>query len=206
MDRFRSSLVATTAVFFWLPVFVVLIIAGIFPGIGYSFGLIFLLLGTISSVGSIFVLNDVRHQSTGWWYYGLPLAIVLGIGTVCSAITVITVPGIFPGESLVLLINASGISALLFLAPFTLLFSISLRSIKKLHDKAINTTVVSGFVSILSLVMLIDMASTAVGVVSQQIFRHPFWEGMMILYGMGTVVIGISILIMARASSKESLL
>jgi len=63
----------------------------------------------------------------------------------------------------------------------------------------------SGIVSVVSFALLLDSAVFAAGFTSQQLFRHPFWEGIMILYGMGTAVIGMVILILAGKISHESL-
>lgn len=204
MDSFRAALAATATVFFWLPVLAVLTAAGLFPGIGYSFGLVFLVLGIISSAAYCIFLN-ILHTYSRHWYYGLPLAVVLVIGTVCAAITVITVPAVVSaGDIISILITALGITALLLLAPAVLLLAVWLRS-GQLYETALGVALVSGIVSVVSFVLILDSAVFAAGFTSQQLFRHPFWEGIMILYGLGTAVIGIVILILARKISRESL-
>jgi hypothetical protein len=197
MAQFRSALSATALVFFWLPAITALVITGFFSAIGYSFGLVFLILGLISSVGCIGALNYLRRFSRHW-YMGLPLAAALITGTVCAflAVTVIpalATPGGFPG----MLITGSGTVALLCLAPCSILLFVSLSSVGERND-LIATALVSGFVSLVSAAMLLDKAFFALNLSAQEMFRHPMGEAMMIFYGMGTTIIGILLLMVVR--------
>ena len=63
--------------------------------------------------------------------------------------------------------------------------------------------VVSAFVSNISVVMLLDMAFVALHITDQAFFRHPFWEGGIMLYGMGTACIGVLLVITALRSPDE---
>lgn len=204
MDTFRTALAVTATVFFWFPVLAVLMAAGLFSAIGYSFGLVFLVLGSISSAAYGVFLYLLRRQS-GRWYYGLPLAAVLLVGTVCAAINVAIIPAVIPpGAIFSILVTASGVSALLLLAPAVLLLAVWLQYGQQ-QKTASGAVMVSGIVSVVSFALLLDSAVFAAGFTSQQLFRHPFWEGIMILYGMGTAVIGMVILILAGKISHESL-
>ena len=198
MDTARTALAVTTLVFFWLPVFTILMVTGLFSAIGYSLGLIFLIVGIISSVGYIGALNYLRRISKHW-YLGLPLAIALIAGTVCAFLAVsvipdLTTPGVFPGP----LITHSGTVALLSLAPCSLLLFIALSSAGERNDVIAGTAVVTSLVSLISVALLLDMALYALNLSAQMMFRHPFGEGMMILYGMGTMIIGILFLMVVR--------
>lgn len=197
MAQFRSALSATALVFFWLPAVTALVVTGFFSVISYSFSLVFLTLGIISSVGYIGALNYLR-QFSRHWYMGLPLAAALITVTVCAflAVTVIpalATPGVFPG----MLITGSGTVALLCLAPCSILLFVLLSSVGERND-LITIAVVSGFVSLVSVAMLLDMASFAMNLFAQAMFRHPIREAMMILYGMGTTIIGILLLMVVR--------
>jgi hypothetical protein len=198
MDTSRTALSVTTLVFFWLPAFTILMVTGLFSAIGYSFGLVFLTLGLISSVAYIAALNYLRRFSRHW-YLGLPLALALIAGTACAflAVTVIptlATPGVFPGT----LITNSGTAALLCLAPCSLLLFISLSSGGERNDVITGAAIVSALVSLVSVAMLLDMALSALNLSAQMMFRHPLGEGMMILYGMGTMITGILFLMVVR--------
>lgn len=200
MDLFRSALAVTTAVFFWLPLLALLIVARMFSVIGYSFDLIFLILGIISSAGWIVSLNALRRIS-GRWYLGLPLAGVLVAGTIIAATAFAAVPSlVMPGDPYSLFLNGLGSALLLCLAPCTILVAIILSCLRQQRELNIVTAIVSGLISMISLALLLDMAAYATGITSQQVFRHPFLEGVMILYGLGTTILGIMILMAASRS------
>jgi hypothetical protein len=201
MDLFRSALAATTAVFFWLPVLALLIVARIFSVMGYSFDLVFLILGIISSAGWIVTLNTLRGIS-GHWYFGLPLAGVLVAVTANAAAAFAAVPSlVMPGDPFSLFLTGLGIALLLCLAPCTILVAIVFSSFREQRDLNIVTAILSGLVSMIPLGLLLEMVTFATGITSQQVFRHPFFEGVMILYGLGTTILGIMILMAASRSS-----
>ena len=197
MGTLRPALAATAAVYFWLPVLALLIATHMFSVPGYSFDLIFLTLGIISSTGCIVALNTLRRDSPRR-YLGLPLACVLVAGTLYAALAFATIPAlVMAGDPYSLFLTGSGIVALLCIAPCTVLLSLLLSSFREQQDLAIGTAILSGLVSLISLALLVDMATSATGLSSQQVFTHPLWEGMMILYGLGSALIGILLLMAA---------
>ena len=197
MGTLRPALAATSAVYFWLPALAILIASRRFSVPGYSFDLVFLMLGLISSAGCIAALNTLRRISDRW-YFGLPLACVVVAGTVYAALAFVAIPAlVMPGDLYSLFLTGSGIVALLCIAPCTVLLSSLLSSFGEQHNPAIGTAIISGFVSLNSLVLLVDMPTSAAGFLSQKIFLLPLREGMMILYGIGTAILGVMLLIAA---------
>jgi hypothetical protein len=75
-----------------------------------------------------------------------------------------------------------------------------LLSLSQQRELNIVTAILSGLVSMVSLAILLDMAAFTTGITSQQVFKHPFLEGVMILYGLGTTILGIMILMAASRS------
>lgn len=203
MGTLRPALAATAAVYFWLPVLALLIAIRMFSVLGYSFDFIFLTLGIISSTGCIAALNTLRGISDRW-YLGLPLAGVLLAGTACAALAFATIPAlVMPGDPYSLFLGNSGVAALLCIAPCTVLLSFLLPSFGEHQDLAMGTAILSGLVSLISLALLVDTVTSATGFSSQQVFPHPLWEGMMILYGLGSAIIGVLILMAAVRSPKR---
>lgn len=203
MRSIRAALAATSAVYFWLPVLTILIATGMFSVLLFSFDLVFIVLGLISSAGWIAALNTLRKISDRW-YLGLPLACVLVAGTAFAALAFATIPAlIMPGDPSSLFLASSGVAALLCIAPCTVLLSSLLSSLGEHKDFALGIALLSGLVSLISLALLVDMATSAAGFSSQPVFQHPLWEGMMILYGLGSAVTGVLLLMAAMRSSKE---
>ena len=116
MDRLKVSLAATSAVFFWLPVSLILMITGFFGTMNYFFGLVFTILGIVSSAGCVSALRELKN-STRSWYLGLPLATTLVTGTACALYAVVIAEPAFPAEAPGLFVMDTGIVALLLLAP-----------------------------------------------------------------------------------------
>jgi hypothetical protein len=196
MDRFTPALAVTSAVFFWLPAVVVLMVTGLFPVLGYSFGLVFLVLGIISSAGFAGTLYGLWRTS-GHWYPGLPLALTLIIGTACALLAVILMPSHTPPDDFSGIVGNLGQTALLCLAPSAFLFFIGFLLGGQERELLMGAVGISVIVSIISAAMLTDMVFLALKISDQAVFTHPLWEGMIILYGLGTMILGIMVLVIA---------
>jgi hypothetical protein len=196
MDRLKVSLAATSAVFFWLPVALILMVTRLFGTNNYSFGLVFVILGIPSLAGCLITLGILK-KNTRLWYLGLPLAATCVTGTVCALYATIMPGPAFPAECPGLIIMNTGIAALMLLAPCALLLFIALLQ-KRIEPVLITGAIgISAVVSLLSVAMLLDMVFVALHLYQQAIFAHPYGEGFLILYGMaGTPAIGV-ILILA---------
>jgi drug/metabolite transporter superfamily protein YnfA len=196
MDRLKVSLAATSAVFFWLPVALILMVAGLFGSINYSFGLVFVMLGIPSSVGCVLLLSWLK-RTIRLWYLALPLVVTLLAGTAC-ALYATAMPGpAFPAEGAGLFVMNAGIAVLMLLAPCALLLFIALLQRREEPVLIKGGIGVSAVVSLFSFAMLFDMVFVALHLYRKAIFSHPLGEGFLILYGMaGTPAIGV-ILILA---------
>jgi hypothetical protein len=196
MDRLKVSLAATSAVFFWLPVALILMVTRLFGTMNYSFGLVFGISGILSSAGYLITLWTLK-KNTRLWYLGLPLAVTLLTGTACALYAIIMPGPAFPVEGPGLIIMNTGIAALMLLAPCALLLFIALLQKREEPVLMKGAIGVSAVVSLLSVAMLVDMISVALHLYQRALFGHPYGEGFLILYGLvGTPAIGV-ILILA---------
>jgi len=194
---FKVSLAATSGVFFWLLVSLALMIAGLFGTMNYSFGLVFFVLGILSSAGYISALNELK-KSTRFWYLGLPLALTLITGTTCAFYATAMAGPAFPSDGPGFFVMNAGIAALMSLAPSACPLFIVLLQRKKEPELIKAAIGVSAVVSLLSIAMLMDMSFTALHFYQQAVFGHPYGEGFLILYGIvGTPSSGIFLLIIA---------
>jgi hypothetical protein len=141
-------------------------IAGLFGTMNYSFGLIFDILGIVTSVGCLAALRDLKNVTQSW-HLGLPLAGVLVTGTICALYAVIMLGPAFPAEVPGLFVMNTGIVALLLLAPCACFLFAALLQSDTERTFIRSAIVISAVVSLLSLAMILDMVFMAL-----QLFQY----------------------------------
>lgn len=203
MDRSTASHITLAMVFFWLPVVLFFALTGLFSAINYSFGLIFLILGILSTAGSVGILYRLR-QTSRYWIMCLPLTAALITGTACAFLSMLIAPlQISPGDPAGSAIGTAGIVSLLCLAPGAFCLFIGILKESRNNSREMIAGGVSAVVSILSCAMLADMALAALKITGTAYFRHPFWEGFIMIYGLGNCVIGVMFILIAVSGPDD---
>jgi len=178
MDRFRLNLLATVLIFFWGILFLGLMIAGIAGD--FFFALTMIPLGLISLAGCIRVVACLKRHFP-YWSLGLPLAAVLATGVI-TAVVYILMPSPYQ-DSVHITSQSIGAAALLALAPCALLLFVACSP--RVEDRHAYRAflVLTGIISLLPLALLCDLLLRALRFTTTAYFIHPWWEGLMMLYG-----------------------
>jgi hypothetical protein len=198
MDRFTAANIALSLVFFWFPLCALVLIGGMLVLPGFSLGVALLLLAGISAGGCAVCLPELRKYSR-LWYLGIPLCCVLVLAALVAVVFLIGQIDItFSISPAGQMATRIGQAALLAIAPGAVLFFIAFLPFAKDQNLIQYAIGISAATSLLSLAMIADAILSALQVYNPAVFVHPFFEGLLILYGtLGTPWIGIMILVIA---------
>jgi hypothetical protein len=202
MDTLRASLTATSLVFFWGVVFLCLMAAG---AAGYfSFALVMVPPGVLSLAGSIGAIRHLKVHSPAW-FLAIPLAVVIAGGTLTSVAFLLIAPW-HPGDPVTIGAGTLGAGFLMALAPCAILLIIACSPLLEERRTYWLSLALIAIIALLPLVMLGDLVSVALRITASASIVHPWWEGLMLLYGIaGSPFIGILLIMIARHVSREKI-